>query len=719
MGINTNHRTKSRFDWDEVAGTSLREIRPPKPDRFRSRLFFLFSIMVLLFALLVLRLAQLSLVQHDSYLDRSTNTTLRQVIYPAPRGSIYDRDGFLLASDRQALDIQIVLSEFNSDLSKLAGRISSACKVPFVETEQKLKLLADRAAIGEDLGHVLLEQATSEKAALGLAEKVGTSSGVAVRQVASGDVPGASGPAYDLYIDPAVAFRKRSQCLASLAGLLGISPSDVLKRVHAVEGRVERTPWLVDYVALPLYRGVSLDVIAGVETDPGTFPGIVPAKRFRREYTLGSRASHLLGYVGMPEEDDLEHIRKYQVERIRPLWKYVEELNPLVGKSGVEAFYDDLLQGRAGTALVEVDVRNRLQRIIISEQSVTPTPGQDLHLTIKATYQEAAEEALLGKRGAIVVMDPWTGELLALASSPDYDPNDLIPPVSEASYREYSKNTASPFLNRATMGLYPPASVFKVVVAIAALEEGKLAPSSSYNCQGSITVGDSTFHCWAPHGDVCLAEAIENSCNVFFFRTGLLLGPDPLAKWAGKLGFGERTGLDLPVGAEKPGLVPSRQWKIENMNPDESSWYAADTLNLSIGQGYLQVTPLQVTVMMAAIANGGVVVTPHLLMSGDWPEKRVIPFRQETLNTVRAGLEDVVDSGTASRAGLRAFQAAGKTGTGEVGGGQESHAWFSGYAPRGRPQVVITVVIEHGGAGGENAAPVAAQVLTEIFPGDG
>ncbi len=717
MRIRTRKPAPDAFAWDEVTSTSLREIRPPKADRFKSRLFFLFFLMVLFFAVLLLRAAQLALVHHESYLDRSVFGTLRQVIYPAPRGSIYDRGGVLLVTDRQALDLQIVLSEFNADVDWLARRINRTCKLPIAEIEQRLKSLADRTALGEHLGVVLLKEALPEKAALGLASGIDPSRGLTVRRQSPSALLEDRAPIYEIYVDPSAAFQARAQCVASLAGLLGLSRKRVLDEIHAVERRVKNTPWLVDYVALPLFRAVPFDVIAGVETDPEKFPGIVPTMRFSREYTQGSLASHLIGHVGMPSEDDLERVRKYQVERVRPLWKYMDELNPLVGKSGVEAFYDDLLQGRAGTALVEVDVRNRLQRVI-SEQPATP--GKDIHLTIRTAYQSASEQALAGRKGAVVVMDPWSGELLALASNPGYNPNDLIPPVSHASYQKYSQSPDAPFLNRATMGLYPAASVFKTLVAIAALEEGKLLPSSSFNCQGSITVANKTFNCWATygHGDVSLAEAIENSCNVFFYQTGLLLGVDLLDKWAENMGFGRLTGIDLPPGTEKAGLVPSRRWKMELKDPPES-WYTADTLNLSIGQGYLLVTPLQVTVMMSAVANGGVVVTPHLRVAGDWSEQRVLDLSPETLRVVRSGLADVVDSGTARNAGLRAFDAAGKTGSAQVGGNLETHAWFSGYAPRDNPQVVITVVLEHGGAGGENAAPLAAEVLAAIFPGEG
>ena len=717
MRSKIGNRTDSGFAWDEATGASLREIRPPKTDRFKSRLFFLFFLMVLLFALLLFRMAQLSLLHHDSYLERSVYGTLRQVVHPAPRGNIYDRDGFLLASDRQALDLQLVLSEFNSEIKSLARAVSRACMLPADETEEKLESLADRAALGEQLGDVLLKESVPAKAALYLAGQVGASTGLTVRRKNPSGILEDRDPIYDIYIDPARAFEDRAECVASLAGLLGLTRRQVLEKIQAVQRRVKRTSWLVDYVALPLFRGVSFEVIAAVQTDPGRFPGIVPTKRFRREYTQGTLASHLLGHVGVPSKDDLERVRKYQVERVRPLWKYVDELNPLVGKSGVEALYDDILQGKAGTALVEVDVRNRLQRVI-SEQPATP--GKDIHLTIRATYQKAAEAALAGRKGAIAVMDPWTGELLALASSPGYDPNDLIPPVSHASYDKYARDPASPFLNRATMGLYPAASVFKILVAIAALEEGKLTPSSSFYCQGYIKVGNRAFPCWDPsgHGDVSLVQAIENSCNVFFYQTGLVLGSELLGKWAKKMGFGELTGIDLPSGAEKVGLVPTRRWKMEVKNPPES-WYTADTLNLSIGQGYLLVTPLQITVMMSVVANGGIVVTPHLRKGGSWPEKRVLPLSRETLRAVRTGLADVVDTGTARNAGLRVFDAAGKTGTAQVSGDREPHAWFSGYAPRDNPQVAITVIIEHGGGGGANAAPIAAEVLAGIFPGDG
>ncbi len=673
--------------------------------------------MCVFFGLLLGRLAQLSILHHRNYLERSIYARLRQIIYPAPRGNIFDRDGFLLASDRQTLDLQIVLSEFNSEVGLLARRISRAAKTPLSGLQQTLRALADRQALGEPPGETLVAQDLSPKAASSLRG----APALLLREKNPSHSDDGRAATYDLYVDPAQAFPMRSHCVASLASLLGLSRSQVLEeRIQFVQQRVEHTSWLVDYVALPLFRDVSFDTVARVETDSGNFIGIVPSKGFRREYAQGKLAAHVLGYVSLPSEEDLERIRKYQVEQIRPLWKFVEETAPLVGRSGVEAYYDDLLQGRAGTALVEVDVRNRLQRYILTQPPLPPAlPGEDLHLTISTTYQEAAEKALEGKKGAIVLMDPWNGELLAIASSPGFDPNDLVPPVSSKSYDKYvKKNSGSPFLNRATMGCYPLASVFKILVAIAGLEEpGIITPSTSFNCTGYLNPGSHSFPCWNiyGHGEVTVREAIENSCNIFFYRTGLLLRPERMAKWANDFGYGSLTGIDLPQGA--PGVIPTPEWKRDETNPPEG-WYKADTLNTSIGQGYVLVTPLQSAVMMAAVANGGVVVAPHLNKDDTRHEKRVLTISPETLSLVRGGLEDVVDSGTAQNSGMKDFDAAGKTGTAQVTD-QEPHAWFVGYAPRKHPQVVISVLIENGGSGGEIAAPIAAEILATVFPPEG
>jgi penicillin-binding protein 2 len=358
-----------------------------------------------------------------------------------------------------------------------------------------------------------------------------------------------------------------------------------------------------------------------------------------------------------------------------------------------------------------------------------PTNGANLHLTIDSRLQEAAREGLADRRGAVAALDPRTGEVLALYSAPSLDLNRLSLPEGNAYWKELVTDKGRPLYNRAIQGTYPPASTFKITTSSAALGEGEITPRTELFCGGGLNFGGRFYQCWRDggHGHISLARALASSCDTFFYQLGLKLGPDKIARYAGLLGLGGLTGIDIP--GEKAGLVPTEAWKEKRFGV---RWQAGESLSTSVGQGYNTVTPLQNAVMIATIAGGGKKVIPHTASklidkNGNvvyaWQEKQqgqVLP--QEVVKSIKEGLEGAVEGpeGTANRLKALGLKIAGKTGTAQViskeawrGGVEElkDHAWFVGYAPYDDPKIAVAVIVEHGGFGASAAAPVAGRII--------
>lgn len=472
-----------------------------------------------------------------------------------------------------------------------------------------------------------------------------------------------------------------------------------------------------------LVSDVDPGVAAAVRAAPDRFPGIVVLETSRREYSNGKLAPHIVGQVGImtPEKwrevcaRNGEWTMRSPVSEIGDRYKKDDRF----GVSGVEKAFEDLLRGRRGYVI------NRLAFHIlkVEEESVEvpPEPGCDVYLTIREDFQRAANEALrwaAGQealeftRGALVITDVRTGAVLAAATYPGYD---------ASAYRETVAGLAkepdprSPLLFRPTRAALPTGSVYKIITAIAALEQGAITPATTFVCEGVETFRGRPFHCTARwgHKRIALLPAIEHSCNIYFYHTGLAAGGEALARWGRAFGLGMPTGLDLP---ERTGQVPEANATFE-------------ILNLSIGQGRLLCTPLQVANAMAAVANGGRLYTPHFFdharsktgetLESYKPDARQIDVRPGTLQTVQQGMRLVVSGsgGTARNAGLEPFRAAGKTGTAELGQSGLNHAWFAGYAPHGDPKVAFAVVSERTpGHGGSHAAPIVAHALEPIWP---
>ncbi len=430
-----------------------------------------------------------------------------------------------------------------------------------------------------------------------------------------------------------------------------------------------------------------------------TMPGVLIETRPQREYPYGEAAAHLLGYVGPMTEEEKDQINN---EEYRPTdW---------VGREGTEKFYENYLHGRPGGIQMEVNSRGRFLRALGVRE---PQEGRDIRLTVDAELQKYVQTLLKDKKASVIVMELAEGGILSMNSSPSYDSNLFASARGRKDVGRFLTGTRSPMMNRGIRGQYPPGSIFKIVTALAGLDSGKLKKHASYRCPGYLLIGGKRFICWQEggHGEQQLTEALAHSCNVFFYLAGLSTGVDRIYSKAVEFGFSQKTGIDLPE--EKKGLVPSREWKKKNKG---QGWYDGDTANLAIGQGYLQVTPLQALVMAGAAATGGDRLVPHVIDKIDGVKVTErhgfkVPITRESRVAVKKGLDAVVntETGTGRLARYPGLRVAGKTGTAQSGQA-EDHAWFVGYAPAEDPRIAMVVFIENGGHGGVAAGSVAHSI---------
>jgi penicillin-binding protein 2 len=439
----------------------------------------------------------------------------------------------------------------------------------------------------------------------------------------------------------------------------------------------------------------------------------------RRLYRLGKVAALVLGYVGEVSEEELAS-GSFTGARV----------GSLVGKSGVERVYNQYLVGKDGVRQVLVDSVGREVGTLDEIDSVI---GGELVLTLDLNLQIVAESLLEDKVGAIVAMDPRNGEILAMASSPSFDPNSFSTRISGQDWNQLINDPNRPFLNRATQTSYSPGSIFKLIMADAGLEEGLVTDSTHVFCSGAAVFYNRVFHCAEKrgHGTVNLETAITRSCNIFFYELGRRMGISKIAQHAHALGLGERTGIDLP--GERSGVMPSPEWKEKEKR---AKWFAGDTISVSIGQSFVSTTPLQILRAVSAIATGGILTTPHVLLRAEglpddtmrWPVRR-IPLGEENARKIRQGMWGSVNNwGTGHNAAIPGLDICGKTGTVQVlsiekkkTGAQidpsifEDHSWFAGFANRDDPEISVVVFLEHGGRGGIAAAPLAREIFRTYF----
>ena len=423
---------------------------------------------------------------------------------------------------------------------------------------------------------------------------------------------------------------------------------------------------------------------------------LFPLSVWRRTYPAGSTAANILGYVSEISEEEL---------KTRTEEGYMG--GDLIGKSGIERSYENFLRGSPGQEALEVDARGRKVRTLDSTPAVK---GGDIHLTLDMGAQRLAVELLRGHKGALVAMDVKTGAVIAMASSPVYDNNPLTWGVSGREWNSMMNNPDRPMLDRAIAGVYPPASTFKAFMSIAALEEDIITPSTMISCRGGLKFGSHLFKCWkhSGHGSLNVLGALQHSCDVFYYQVGLRTGIEKLIKWGRKFHLGEPTGIDIP--GESSGNIAGPEWKMRRF---KTQWVNGDTVNYSIGQGYMLMTPLQIARVYAAIANGGKLVTPHLNQKG-YKAPEDIGITPSKLAIVQKGLDYVVSRGTGSRAGRFGVRVAGKTGTAQNSHGDD-HALFAGYAPADNPQFVAVAVIEAGKHGSSVAAPIVGEMLAHLL----
>jgi len=488
-----------------------------------------------------------------------------------------------------------------------------------------------------------------------------------------------------------------------------------------IEEKIAKNKSISPYKTIVLKQDIDRNLLAAIEVNKFDLPGIVIDVRIRRHYIRGKSAAHLIGYLGEISSKELE-------SGLFP----ESNSGELIGKFGVEKSYEKFLRGKRGGRQVEVNANGQIVRIL---NTVDAQPGYNTYLTIDRLLQEKAENLLGDSVGAVVAMDPNTGRILALANSPSFDPNEFVTGLSHQQWQEIILNPFRTMENKAIQAEYPPASTYKIITAMAGLEEGVFDEKTSIFCPGFYRFGDRDFRCWKKGGHKTsnVFKAIAESCDVFFYQVGAKLGVDRIAWYAKACGLGRKSGIDLDHEAK--GLIPTAAWKKERTG---TSWHRGETLSVAIGQGYNLTTPLQMLVLISAVANGGIIHKPQILervvtSNGDVVfvnEKQVagkLPVSKKNLEIIRKGLWEVVNSnrGTAKIAKLKNEYMSGKTGTAQVVGRKKienlresektrqfrDHAWFVAYAPSENPKIAVAIIVEHGEHGSLTAAPIAQQLI--------
>ena len=476
---------------------------------------------------------------------------------------------------------------------------------------------------------------------------------------------------------------------------------------------------------------ISREEVAFVEENNMRLPGIKIKAEPLRNYVYKHLMSHVLGYLGEISQSKLKSSNN-------PFYSQGD----FVGKNGLENVFEATLRGKKGHKEVEADVSGRELKTL---RKLPSESGNNLVLTLDVRIQEELEKAMVSTpekimNGSVVVMKVQTGEVLAIASKPSFDPNEFAAGITPENWKKLINDEMHPLQNRSIHSQYPPGSIYKIAVAYAALEEGVIDSNTTIYCPGHFKLGRGRYRCWKKkgHGAVNLHDALVQSCDVFFYTVGHRMGIDTLASYAKKFGFGFPTGLGL--SREKNGLVPSTQWKLKNR---KQPWLLGETISASIGQGYNLVTPLQLANMMTAVANGGMLLKPYLvkrieepggtLIKEYFPEiKGKIGGKPENLEVIRKALRDVVNGprGTGKKSQLKDIVVSGKTGTvqvvrmksneeieqeDEIPYKYRDHAWFVAFAPYEKPEVAVAVLVEHGGHGGATAAPIAKKIFKKYF----
>ncbi len=527
-------------------------------------------------------------------------------------------------------------------------------------------------------------------------------------------------PSFNLYLIPEDA-RNVSETLKFLSKKIAIDSRKVFASIKSIQS----------FDSALIKADISREQVAFVEENSRMLPGVHLLVEPLRNYVHDHLSAHALGYLGEISKATLQ---------AKPRSGYSQ--GDLVGKSGLEKIFESYLRGEKGYKEIEVDVAGRELRVL---RELPPKSGGDLTLALDLRIQKTLENLMRAEgddpfAGAAVVMNPQTGEIIAMTGQPSFNPNLFAAGISRNNWRKLQTDAFHPLQNRAIDGQYPPASTYKIVTAYAALEEKLIVPETTINCPGYFKLGRGTYRCWkkAGHGRVNLHDALVQSCDVFFYNVGNRLGVDAIARYAAMFGLGKKTGVKL-LG-EKRGLIPTSQWKLRTKR---QPWLKGETISASIGQGFNTVTPIQQATMISMVANGGRRIQPVLVKRADTfkaqGDVKALPqaetpagLNKDSLELIRRALLGVVNDkhGTGWRARMKNIKISGKTGTAQVvrmktddeqGKDDEipykfrDHAWFVAFAPYERPEIAVSVIVEHGGHGGAVAAPIAKKVIQTYF----
>ncbi|SFS22368.1 penicillin-binding protein 2 [Yoonia litorea] len=512
------------------------------------------------------------------------------------------------------------------------------------------------------------------------------------------------------------------EAIARLANEIELDPDDIGRALSEME---QKAP----FIPVTLKEHMSWEEVAFININAPALPGIRSEVGLSRHYPFGADLAHVVGYVGPVSDYDLSRTNDPDPLLRIPRFQ--------IGKTGVENKLEQSLRGKAGSRQVEV---NASGRVIRSLGQIDSAAGEDVQLTIDTSLQSYAQDRLAGESASAIVMDIETGELRCVASAPTFDPNQFVRGISVENWSALNEDPYRPLAAKAFQGAYPPGSTYKMIVALAALEAGVIGPEETVYCPGFVDVGETRFHCWkrGGHGNVNLHESLKQSCDSYYYEVSQRVGIDAISRMAHRFGIGVRH--ELPLSAVAQGLNPTREWKRDVR---DEAWRVGDTVNASIGQGYVLASPLQLATMTARLASGRN-VTPQLVKSGvgpdPWPVSTALPINENALRRCRAAMEDVVNHnrGTAYRSRILTpeHRLAGKTGTSQVRRitpeeralgiidnkdlpwARRDHALFVGYAPFDSPKYSIAVVVEHGGGGSSAAAPIARDIMLQaLFEG--
>jgi penicillin-binding protein 2 len=517
----------------------------------------------------------------------------------------------------------------------------------------------------------------------------------------NGSVLADNRPSYSLYIVP-YEFRKNAADAEVIATTLGLSVSEIEKQIKESDAG--------PFTPVRLIQDMDFKTLSIIVENRLDLPGVFYQAEPVRFYPAHAKCSHIIGYLGEIDKNELKSLESHGYNR-----------GDQIGKTGLEKKYDHWLRGENGYKYAEVDVRGREIGNFEGKRDVPSVPGHNLKLTLDSELQDRIENLMEGRRGAVIVVDPRNGEVLSMVSKPDYDLNSFAVKLNTNLWKQLQNDPGKPLLDRAIQAQLPPGSTYKLITAIAALERKSVPSDFETVCDGNFRLGRRIYHCWKKdgHGRVNFTDAIVGSCNVYFYELMLQTGLESWIDYSELFGFGRKTGIDLEE--ENSGLLPDIRYL--NQKYGKRGWGKGMWLNLTVGQGDLLVTPIQMVMLASEIGMEGRVAVPHLLqaiqdpMTAIWkefePEKReIMPVSPETYDQLKTAMFGVVHAsgGTGVLARVPGVRACGKTGTAQNPQG-EDHAWFIGFAPMEHPEISLVVLIENGGSGGGTAAPIAGSIF--------